>query len=76
MSTALTDVQKSELKAYMSLIGNTLVNCELYLAWVDHAVANEVINPYMSLIGKTLVNCELYLAWVDHAVANEVIRNC
>ena len=43
MSTTLTDVQKSELKAYMSLIGNTLVNSELYLAWVDHAIANEVI---------------------------------
>ena len=43
LSTALTDVQKSELKAYMSLIGNTLVNAEHYLAWVDHAVSNEVI---------------------------------
>lgn len=45
LSTTLTDVQKSELKAYMSLIGNTLVNAEHYLAWVDHAVSNEVTKP-------------------------------
>lgn len=56
LSTSLTDVQKSELKAYMCLIGNTLVNAEHYLAWVDHAVSNEVTKPRYGSMFKWPLN--------------------
>lgn len=45
LSTDLTDIQKSELKAYMALIGNTLVNAEHYLAWLLPDVADQVTKP-------------------------------
>lgn len=38
----LTEIQKSELKAYMSLIGTTLVNAEHYLAWLVPEVSEKV----------------------------------
>jgi len=44
LSTDLTDVQKSELKAYMALIGSTMVNAEEYLAWIIPEVSEEVTN--------------------------------
>jgi hypothetical protein len=42
LSSELTDIHKSELKAYMALIGNTLVNAEHYLAWLNKDVSEEV----------------------------------
>ncbi|XP_052804251.1 metaxin-2-like [Mya arenaria] len=42
LSADLPDIQKSELKAYMSLVGNTLVNAELYLAWIQEDVYEQV----------------------------------
>ncbi|KAL5011143.1 hypothetical protein ScPMuIL_013448 [Solemya velum] len=38
----LTDTQRSEMKAYMSLVESVLVNSELHLAWLNPEVVNEV----------------------------------
>lgn len=43
LNADLTDIQKSELKAYMALVGNTLVNAEEYLAWNTPEVSEEVM---------------------------------
>lgn len=45
LSAELPDIQKSELKAYMALVGNTLVNAEHYLAWVPSEVSEQVTKP-------------------------------
>ncbi|KAL4229307.1 Metaxin-2 [Mactra antiquata] len=45
LCSELTDIHKSEMKAYMALIGNTLVNAEHYLAWFNKDVFDEVTKP-------------------------------
>ncbi|KAL3835913.1 hypothetical protein ACJMK2_021374 [Sinanodonta woodiana] len=45
LSADLTDIQKSELKAYIALIDNVLVNAELYLAWLHPETLEQVTKP-------------------------------
>ncbi|KAL8603288.1 hypothetical protein ACOMHN_017403 [Nucella lapillus] len=45
MTSGLSDTQRSEMRAYMAMIENILVNAELYLAWLDDTVSTEVTKP-------------------------------
>merc|ERR1719394_1577035 len=45
LSSELTDTERSEMRAYMSMVENILGNAELYVAWLNKDVANEVTKP-------------------------------
>ncbi|XP_050406650.1 metaxin-2 [Patella vulgata] len=45
LSRDLDEGLKSEMRAYMALIENVMVNAELYLAWIDEAVSEEITKP-------------------------------
>ncbi|ESP02991.1 hypothetical protein LOTGIDRAFT_185769 [Lottia gigantea] len=45
LSRELNESERSEMRAYMALIENILVNAELYLAWVDETVSEEITKP-------------------------------
>ncbi|XP_067685748.1 metaxin-2-like [Haliotis asinina] len=45
ISGHLDEQEKSEMRAYMALVDNLLVNAELYLAWCDQQVSEEVSKP-------------------------------
>ncbi|KAH3703854.1 metaxin-2-like [Dreissena polymorpha] len=55
----LTDVQKSELKAYIKLIGSTLVNAELYLSWLVPEVYEKVTKARYGAMYAWPLNCIL-----------------
>ncbi|KAK7092809.1 metaxin-2-like isoform X2 [Littorina saxatilis] len=41
----MSDTERSEMRAYMSMIESILVNAELYLAWLDETVSTEITKP-------------------------------
>ncbi|CAL1541716.1 unnamed protein product [Lymnaea stagnalis] len=41
----MPDTERSEMRAYMSMIENIMGNAELYLAWLNTDIANEVTKP-------------------------------
>ncbi|XP_025081781.1 metaxin-2-like isoform X2 [Pomacea canaliculata] len=45
LTSHLSDIERSEMRAYMAMIDNILVNAELYLAWLDETVSSEVTRP-------------------------------
>ncbi|XP_018328837.1 metaxin-2 isoform X2 [Agrilus planipennis] len=45
LTSKLDDNQKSELRAYTSLVRNVLENAELYICWCDSETYNEVTKP-------------------------------
>ncbi|XP_041371653.1 metaxin-2-like isoform X2 [Gigantopelta aegis] len=45
LSRDLSEAERSEMRAYMALVENILVKAELYLAWIDKTVSNEVTKP-------------------------------
>ncbi|XP_069112276.1 metaxin-2-like isoform X1 [Argopecten irradians] len=45
ISEHLDDAQRSDMKAYIAMVDNILVNAELYLSWVIPDVLNEVTIP-------------------------------
>jgi len=45
LSRELSDTERSEMRAYMSMVDSILGNAELYMAWLNHEVANEVTKP-------------------------------
>ncbi|XP_043280264.1 metaxin-2-like isoform X2 [Venturia canescens] len=42
LSQDLTDLEKADMRAYISLINNGLVNAEQYICWIDPLTLNEV----------------------------------
>uniref|UniRef100_A0A1B6EAB1 GST C-terminal domain-containing protein n=1 Tax=Clastoptera arizonana TaxID=38151 RepID=A0A1B6EAB1_9HEMI len=46
----LDPVQKSDIRAYMSLINTVLLNAELYITWCDPETYNEVTKPRYSSV--------------------------
>ncbi|CAG0882757.1 unnamed protein product [Darwinula stevensoni] len=45
LSSDLDNSQRADMKAYMSLINDTLYNAELYISWVDDLIYEEVTKP-------------------------------
>lgn len=45
LTSKLSDTERSEMRAYMAMIENILVNAELYLAWLDETVSIEITKP-------------------------------
>ncbi|CAE1276714.1 MTX [Acanthosepion pharaonis] len=48
ISKHLSDTQQSEMRAYMALVENVLVNAELYLSWCHEDVYYEITKPRYS----------------------------
>ena len=42
LTTSLDVGQKSDMRAYMSLVANVLGNSELYISWVDQVEINKI----------------------------------
>ncbi|XP_059179024.1 metaxin-2-like [Physella acuta] len=45
LTREMPDNERSEMRAYMSMIENILGNAELYMAWLNPEIANEVTKP-------------------------------
>ncbi|KAF5297562.1 hypothetical protein FQR65_LT09993 [Abscondita terminalis] len=45
LTSSLESDQKSDMRAYMSLVHNVLENAELYICWCDKETYNEVTKP-------------------------------
>ncbi|XP_005104660.1 metaxin-2 [Aplysia californica] len=45
LSRELSDTERSEMRAYMSMVENILGNAELYMAWLNAEIATEVTKP-------------------------------
>lgn len=45
LTNNLSDTERSEMRAYMAMIENIFVNAELWLAWLDETISNEVTKP-------------------------------
>lgn len=45
LSKDLSDTERSEMRAYMSMVENILGNAELYMAWLNKEIVNEVTKP-------------------------------
>lgn len=45
LSNHLDNMQRADMRAYMSLINNVLMNAELYISWINSTILNEVTIP-------------------------------
>lgn len=45
LSESLSDTDKADMRAYISLVKNVLVNAEQYVCWVDPSTLNAVTKP-------------------------------
>ncbi|GFS04274.1 metaxin-2 [Elysia marginata] len=45
LSRDMSDTDRSEMRAYMSMLENILGNAELYMAWFNPEISNEVTKP-------------------------------
>lgn len=45
LSREMSDSERSEMRAYMSMLENILGNAELYMAWLNPEISNEVTKP-------------------------------
>merc|ERR1711963_447943 len=45
LSKDLSSTQRAELRAYMAMVEGTLGQAEMYMAWVNKDIANEVTKP-------------------------------
>ncbi|KAL2740743.1 metaxin-2-like [Vespula squamosa] len=91
LSNHLKPVDKSDMKAYISLVNNVFVNAELYICWVDQTTLEEVtkqrhgsvypwpLNHYLNWQKRKQVIKRLtVLGWYNRTleeVSNEV-ENC
>lgn len=61
LSESLNDTERSELRAYMVMIENILVNAELYISWLHAPIADEVTKPRYGSIHPWPIN--LIIPW-------------